>query len=245
MYMLPPFLASSALSSHQTLYPAIQLLESAFDQILDMAGILQRPDTKLLAHIFDGETHSFLPPQRSMNGVLAWGVGNGWACGGIIRILRMLHAALHDTAWREWLIADAGGSRRVERSYELLLTTINACLVHIRPDGLFHNIIDDPTSFVETNLSQMLASAIFRVLSLDRANTGHLYLPRLDTVTKDRYHTVAEEMWRAARGKVDRHGFVKDVCGSPRFDRPGTAVEGQAWGILMEVAKSSYNHGFV
>ncbi len=43
-------------------------------------------------------------------------------------------------------------------------------------------------------------------------------------------------MRRAARGKVDDLGYVRDVCGSPTFEKPGIATEGQAFFILMEAA---------
>ncbi len=37
---------------------------------------------------------------------------------------------------------------------------------------------------------------------------------------------------------VDGLGLVQGVCGSPEFDHPGTATEGQVFFILMEVARS-------
>jgi hypothetical protein len=46
----------------------------------------------------------------------------------------------------------------------------------------------------------------------------------------------AEIMRKAARSKVDELGYVRDVCGSPTFEKPGTATEGQAFFILMEAA---------
>jgi hypothetical protein len=46
----------------------------------------------------------------------------------------------------------------------------------------------------------------------------------------------AEIMRKAARSKVDELGYVRDVCGSPTFEKPGTAAEGQAFFILMEAA---------
>ena len=39
---------------------------------------------------------------------------------------------------------------------------LDGCLVYQRPDGLFHDILDDPTSFVETNAAQMLSYTIYR-----------------------------------------------------------------------------------
>ena len=40
----------------------------------------------------------------------------------------------------------------------------------------------------------------------------------------------------AVYSKVDELGLVQGVCGSPEFDHPGTATEGQAFFIMMEVA---------
>jgi rhamnogalacturonyl hydrolase YesR len=31
-----------------------------------------------------------------------------------------------------------------------------------RPDGLFHDVVDDPSTFVETNLAQMLTYTLYR-----------------------------------------------------------------------------------
>jgi rhamnogalacturonyl hydrolase YesR len=92
----------------------------------------------------------------------------------------------------------------------------------MRPDGLFHDTLDDPRSFVETNTAQMLAYVMFR--GLQRA-----WLPRS-------YLGSAERMRQAAIRKVDGMGLVQDVCGAPNFDRPGASTEGQAFHILMEVA---------
>ena len=50
------------------------------------------------------------------------------------------------------------------------------------------------------------------------------------------YGQLADRMREAAYQKVDEYGLVQDVCGSPHFDRPGTATEGQAFFLLMEAA---------
>ena len=39
---------------------------------------------------------------------------------------------------------------------------LDACLKFQRPDGLFHDVLDDPSTFVETNAGQMFAYAIYR-----------------------------------------------------------------------------------
>ncbi|MGE5797977.1 MAG: glycosyl hydrolase, partial [Ignavibacteria bacterium] len=51
-----------------------------------------------------------------------------------------------------------------------------------------------------------------------------------------RYKENADKMRVAAHKKVDELGLVQGVCGSPEFDHPGTAAEGQAFFILMETA---------
>jgi unsaturated rhamnogalacturonyl hydrolase len=33
---------------------------------------------------------------------------------------------------------------------------------------------------------------------------------------------------------VDRFGLVQGVCGSPRFDKPGVAAEGQSFYLLLD-----------
>jgi rhamnogalacturonyl hydrolase YesR len=99
---------------------------------------------------------------------------------------------------------------------------IDGCLAHMRNDGLFHNIVDDPGTFVETNLAQMLAYAIYRGIKggwIEKSYKEH-----------------ADKMRAAAKAKVDSLGLVQGVCGSPEFDHPGTATEGQVFHILMEVA---------
>ena len=50
------------------------------------------------------------------------------------------------------------------------------------------------------------------------------------------YRSKADVMRVAAHAKLDALGLVQGVCGSPEFDHPGTATEGQVFFILMEVA---------
>ncbi len=50
------------------------------------------------------------------------------------------------------------------------------------------------------------------------------------------YRAYADRMRTAAEAKVDDLGLVQGVCGSPEFDHAGTATEGQAFFIMMQVA---------
>ena len=134
-----------------------------------------------------------------------WGGGNGWVVAGIARALR-----LAPSLPREPLAAHA---REV----------LDACLALRRPDGLFHDVLDDPATFVETNAAQMFAYA-----ALTGAVDG--WLPAS-------YADVGRDLLAAATAKVDEHGVVRGACGSPAFDRSGTSAEAQAFHLLATAAR--------
>jgi rhamnogalacturonyl hydrolase YesR len=172
----------------------------AVRQVEGMRRLLWDPKARLFSHIWDDGKKDF--ERRAF-----WGVGNGWAAAGMARVVIALPEGMK--AERKRLV---GHIREV----------LDGCLKRRRPDGFFHDVVDDPKTFIETNLGQQLAYTIFRGVK-----SG--WLPKT-------YLKEAEIMRRAARGKVDDLGYVRDVCGSPTFEAPGTATEGQAFFILMEAA---------
>jgi len=172
----------------------------AVKQVEGIRRLLWNPKSGLFSHIWDDGKKAF---ERKA----FWGVGNGWAAAGMTRVVRALPEGMRSE--RKRLI---GYIRQV----------LDGCLARRRPDGLFHDVVDDPKTFVETNLGQQLSYTIFRGVKAG-------WLPKT-------YLREAEAMRRAARSKVDELGYVRDVCGSPTFEKPGTATEGQAFFILMEAA---------
>ncbi len=172
----------------------------AVAQIDGFRRVLWDPQQRLFRHIWDDDTQSYT------RGVF-WGVGNGWAAAGMTRVLAALPQEM--AAEREHLVA-------------CVREVIEGCLAHLRPDGLFHDFVDDPSTFVETNLAQMISYSIYRGVA-----SGWLERAFLEP---------AHKMRSAAHAKVDRYGFVQGVCGSPHFDHPGVAPEGQAFFLLMEAA---------
>ncbi|OGO04705.1 MAG: glycosyl hydrolase [Chloroflexi bacterium RBG_13_56_8] len=172
----------------------------AVRQIEGFRALLWDPEAKLFHHRWDDGTQTYLR-------AAFWGVGNGWAAAGLARVIAALPLSM--SAERERLI---GYAREV----------IDGCLVHLRSDGLFHDVVDDCASFVETNLAQMLSYTIFRGVT-----AGWLAASYLDK---------ARRMREAAHSKVDAHGLVQGVCAAPAFDSPGFAPEGQAFFLLMEAA---------
>jgi len=179
---------------------AMGFFDEALRQIEGYRERLWNPEKQLLAHIWDDGKRQFKDGNF-------WGGGNGWAAAGLTRVIRSLPAERR--ADRERL---AGFAREI----------IDGCLRYQRPDGLFHDVVDQPATFVETNLAQMLAFATYEGL-----RGG--WLPAS-------YWKHADAMRAAARARMDAFGFVQGVCSAPNFDRAGTSTEGQAFCIMMEAA---------
>ncbi len=157
------------------------------------------PETKLLAHKWNEAASRF-------DRKAAWGSGNGWAAAGITRVIRYLPA---NHPGRPGLIAH-------------LKDLLDGCLAHQDATGMFHDIIDDPKTFLESNTAQMLAYSIYESVRggwLDKS-----YLP------------AADKMRTAARAKIDPAGFVQDTSTAPTFDKPGISPEAQAFFLMMEAA---------
>jgi rhamnogalacturonyl hydrolase YesR len=189
--------------SYNCAIPYLTAMGNYDEGLAQEKGIRKRlwnKDKNLYCHIWDDGN------QKWINKV-HWGVGNGWAAVGLTRLIKALPE-----------------SRKTEKEELIrhLKILIEGCLQDIRDDGLFHNVIDDSKTFVETNLSQMLAYSIYTGIKGGWLSIG--------------YKSYADSMRKAARSKVDKYGFVQDVCGAPTFDKPGTAPEGQAFFILMESA---------
>jgi len=175
--------------------------QEALAQIEGLRKYLWNPGQKLFSHIYDYG-------QKKFEREDFWGVGNGWAAAGMTRVLRAMPSGLKSER------------NKVAR---YIKEVIDGCLRYQRDDGLFHDVLNKPKTFVETNLAQMLAYSIYRNVKLGWLSRSYL--------------EKAEKMRQAARSKVDSLGYVNDVCGSPLFQSPGVATEGQAFFLLMEAAR--------
>lgn len=194
-YMMPPFLCK---------YGDV---DEAMKQIKGLRKYLFNQPMGLLSHTWDDD-------KKELGRKDFWGVGNGWALSGLARVISILDEDHKDKEnyeeYREYLIT-------------YLIDLLHGCLTFQRDDGLFYDVLDDPQSFIETNLSQMLAYTIYRGVKAGYLNKEYLIF--------------ADNAREAVHNKVDEYGFVRDVCGMPNFDSPGIATEGQAFFLLMEAAK--------
>jgi unsaturated rhamnogalacturonyl hydrolase len=174
--------------------------DESIKQVEGFRKYLWNNEKKLFSHIWDESKKNF--GRKDF-----WGVGNGWAAAGMTRVVKALPDEYKEAK---------------KKIIGYIKEVLDGCLMYQREDGLFHNVVDDSSSFVETNLSQMLAYTIFR-----GAKAGWL---------DPSYLNKAEKMRSAVHLKVDKYGLVQGVCGSPDFNHSGTACEGQAFYLLMEVA---------
>lgn len=166
------------------------------------------PETGLCRHKWDEARGAYVQPAH-------WGVGNGWALVGLMRMVLALQENGDDRAW----LAAA--------EYRQLL---DAVLGTQRPDGLFHHYLDDPESFVETEATEMVAYSIYQMVSCGCLPAGG-YLER------------AERARQGVLGKVDELGLVQGCAASPAFEQPGTSPEGQAHFLMMEAARRRAQEG--
>ena len=176
--------------------------DEAVKQIEGFRKLLWNQEKKLFSQIWDDDLNDFYRKDF-------WGVGNGWAAAGMARVIKALPQNM---------------AIEKKRLVSYVREVIDRCLLHQRKDGFFYDVVDNPETFVETNLGQMLAYTIYRGIQerwLDRSYRKH-----------------ADRMRSVAHQKVDEYGLVQDVCGAPNFESAGTATEGQAFFLLMEVAAS-------
>ncbi|MBM7569973.1 glycoside hydrolase family 88 protein [Aquibacillus albus] len=185
-YMAPPFLA---VMGHE---------KEAVKQIEGFRDLLWSEENQLFSHMWDDDINDFARKDF-------WGVGNGWAAAGIVRVIEALPESMSDDK---------------KRLMGYVKEIIDGCLRYQREDGLFHDVLDDPSTFVETNVGQMLSYSIYRGVSSNWLSSSYL--------------EQANKMREAAHKKVDEFGIVQGVCSAPHFDKSGSAPEGQAFFLLME-----------
>jgi unsaturated rhamnogalacturonyl hydrolase len=195
-----PQMWSDGINGAPPFLAAIGHFDEALKQIEGYRKLLFNPEKKLMAHIWDDGKQQLADPGF-------WGGGNGWTAAGLARVIRSLPVSR---------------SRDRAKLARFAKDVIDGCLSNQRADGLFHDYVALPTTFVETNLAQMLAFAVY-------SGIKDGWLPAT-------YRVLADQMRAAARTKIDEHGFVGGACSAPSFDRPGISTEAQAFCVMMEAA---------
>ncbi len=176
----------------------------ALAQVEGFRRLLWDGHRSLFSHKWDDAAKRLCRPEF-------WASGNGWAAAGIVRTIEFLPDTMREER---------------ARLSGYLVELLDGAISRLRSDGLFHDIIDDSSTFSETNAGQMFAFAIYRGVAL--GCVGERYLDR------------AEAMRAGALSKIDETGFVRGASGSPGFDAPGVSAEAQAFLLLMEAARAAH-----
>jgi len=176
--------------------------DEAMKQIKGFRKYLFDENASLLSHIWEDDLQTF--DRKAF-----WATGNGWALAGMSRVINMIN----DGPDKEYLI-------------DYVKKLLDGCLKYQRDDGLFHDVLDDPSTFAESTSSMMIAYSIYRGVMRG-------YLP------KDYIHA-ADKTRIATENKVDEVGYVRDAAAMPDFNAPGVSTEGQAFYILMQTAFKDY-----
>ena len=202
-----PMIAADCMYMIPTFYAAMGEYEEAVRQVDHRFNLLWNEEKGAMNHQWDAENNRLWRDKR-------WGAASGWNAAAIVKVLY-------------WLPEDMKEER--ERLTGYLNKLVDGVLKYQLADGLFHDILDEESTFVETNTAQMMAYSIYRGVQwgfLDK-----------------QYLSAADRMRVAANAKVDEFGFVRDVAGAPQFTESGVSPEGQAFYILMEAAAEDYYAG--
>ena len=194
---------SMAMGPHVLMYAGH--LDAGVDYYHAIRKRLWDPKTGLYRHKWSESE------QRFTRG-LFWGVGNGWALVGLMRMAKELKA--HKDPRADEIAAD-------------FTALLEAMLPYQAENGLFHDVLDDSSTFYESECTEMFAYSIYKMVLLD--------------MCEERWLTAADRAREAVHSRVDAFGILQGCAGSPTFEVEGTSVEGQAHLIMMEAAAASLN----
>ena len=172
-------------------------VQEAYEQIKGYYFHLFDQNSGLFYHIVDTSSGKMIRP-------LHWATGNGWAMMGLARVI------------------DFAIEQKEELIEKDLVSRINCLLKSMLdyqcPDGRFHDILDDPNTFIDGTSALMMAATVFRGIK-------NGYIPST-------YKPAAELALRTVSDKIDTLGLIHEVCGCPHFLSEGTSAEAQASFIM-------------
>lgn len=180
----------------------------------EMTGILDRlflPEKGLYAHIWDEGSAKYIDGR-------AWGIGNGWILTGLFRTLLAMSNDQYSEEYGHEIDVLTDKFRRL----------LDNMISFILPDGGMHDVIDDSSTFEETETVAMMACAIYSAVENKKI--------------EESYIDIAEKMHCYICSQIDNDGKVLNASSSPCFDRVGTSVECQAHVLMMETLRERRLH---
>jgi len=175
--------------------------DECMKQIRGYRNCLWNTEKNLFSHRWSDDINGFINEKF-------WGGGNGWAAASFAIIYELLPVDRQE--YKDEIVI-------------YLTELLEGLQATVLPNGLFNDFVGDPDSFVETNLSQMAAFAIFKSIKAGAIDKNYL--------------DFAKKMKEGALAKVDEFGYVQGAAGSPYFNSPGTSTEAQAFLLMMLAAE--------
>lgn len=177
---------------------AMGYVDEAAKQIEGYLGYLLDEKKGLVNHIYDVGTKRFIREK-------VWATGNGWALLGIARVADF---------------AEQDGNQEVFQSMlKRGKAILDAMLCYQLPDGRFHDILDDTSTFVEGTAAMMMATYIYRGCKQHWLSEEYLKYAEQIAETMEKY--------------IDEYGIIQEVCGCPDFLTSGTSAESLAAYLMM------------
>lgn len=170
----------------------------AVRQLLLLCDRLRLPNG-LYGHIWDDGRQAWIDPQP-------WSAGCGWILVGLAWTIGLLDA----------------GAPAADTLFALHRDLVAALAPFRTSEGLYHNIADDPATFVECQTACALAYS--EVLLHLQGRLGREAL------------VDARRTLETIGAHIDAHGAVHDCPGSPTFAENGTSTEMQAFYLMLSGA---------
>ncbi|GAA5992131.1 hypothetical protein JCM10908_001780 [Rhodotorula pacifica] len=225
VYMAPPFFAYYGLMTRND-----TLIQVAYDQIRLYRQNLQDSQTKLWRHIY-------VPGGGSMADPGLWATGNGWVAGGILRVLATIQNSDNTTLVQQFASQSsdlAGWAKEV----------IDASWSQPRAGGLFHNYMNDTSTFAESASTALMIANTYRLALL-----SNLYSSALSSSSAPASQSLsaAEASYQALTANnrhISSSGVLSPVTDPMSFSRQlgngQISPEGEAFVLLMEAARRDY-----
>lgn len=140
-----------------------------------------------------------------------WGGGVGWCAAAMATVVDLLP------------------DDRKEDKQKLIKYTedvLDGCIANQLPNGMFYDFITE-ANFEETTLGCMLAFTIYKAVKSGWLDKSYL--------------APADKMRAAAYDNIDEYGWMHNASSAPRFNKPGTSTEAQAFFVMMESAYQKLN----
>ncbi len=174
-------------------------IKEAAEQIRGYIRSLFDEKSGLFFHIVDTADGRFIRRKH-------WATGNGWALMGLARVIEA---------------ADIQGESSIRDEFSAFLNRLLESMLRFQlEDGRFHDLPDEPDSFIDGTSSMMMAASVFRGI--------------LHGYVSDSFLSAALSAYKTVAGKADETGLIHEVCGCPHFLTEGTSAEAQAAFIMAD-----------